>query len=398
MTTAITVAEKSHAELGASVAARWMACPGSVQLSRGRDNTTSEFAQEGTAAHALGELSLRKGVDPATFIGTTLEGVEVIEEMADFVRVYVDQCNLLGQDGARVAWVEKQFNLGALNPPGPMFGTADFVALEPPTRALHVVDLKYGVGVVVEVKGNKQLRYYALGALLMLTPEERQFVDSVRIWIVQPRAQHPDGVVRSETVSVAELVEFSIELIDAAKATQEPDAPLNPGSHCRFCPASPVCPALVAHAQDLAQIEFGVVDRPPGPESMPIALRSEILAKLPVLEQWIKDMKSDAYQRLLRGEEVPGFKLVQKRNTRYWLDANETEQYLRADGRETDEIFDLKIKSPAQIEKLVGKKNLPKDLVGSKSSGHTMAPVHDVRQEVLPTSGDEFFALESGEE
>lgn len=392
MTAALIVAEKSHSELGASVAARWMACPGSVRLSRGRDNTSSEFAREGTAAHALGELSLRRGVDPETFLGTTLEGVEVTDSMVENVRVYVEHCNLIGH-AANVAWIEKQFTLAALNPPSAMYGTADFVALHRQARRLHVVDLKYGQGVLVHVKGNKQLRYYALGALMALDEEERATVDEVVITIVQPRMAHVDGPVRSETVSVADLLTFAIELLDAANATQAPDAPLHAGSHCRFCPASSVCPELVTHAQEVAQMEFGVVDIPPAPESMPIALRSEILAKLPVLEQWIKDMKADAYNRLLRGEDVPGFKLVAKRNTRHWIDPKETESYLRAEGRETEEIFELKIKSPAQIEKLVGKKNLPKDLIVSRSSGHTMAPVQDVRQEVSLDSGDEFFAL-----
>lgn len=394
MTTAVTVAEKSHAELGASVAARWIACPGSVRLSRGRDNISSEYAQEGTAAHALGELALRNGPGPEVFVGTTLEGVEVTEEMADFVRVYVDYCQ--AQKGRFIStWIERSFNLGALNPPGPMFGTADFTAYDPILRRLHVTDLKYGQGVLVQVKGNIQLRYYALGALLSLP--KGTIVDEIEITVVQPRMLHPDGVIRSETITLAELIEFSIELLDAARATQAPDAPLHAGAHCKFCPASGACPELVKHAQEVAQIEFGVVDLPPAPETLPIALRSEILAKLPVLEQWIKDMKSDAYRRLLAGEDVPGFKLVQKRNTRFWLDEKETEQYLRAEGRETEEIFDLKLKSPAQVEKLVGKKNLPKDLVGSKSSGHTMAPVHDVRAAVSVDSGDEFFALASGD-
>jgi hypothetical protein len=139
----LVVAEKSHSELGASVAARWMACPGSVQLSRGRPNESSAFAQEGTAAHALGELCLRRGADPATFVGTTLDGVEVDADMAEHVRVYVDYCRRIPQG---YAWIEKQFNLGALNPPGPMFGTADFVARDVPSRTLDVVDLKYGKG------------------------------------------------------------------------------------------------------------------------------------------------------------------------------------------------------------------------------------------------------------
>jgi hypothetical protein len=402
VTHALTVAEKSHSELGASVASRWMACPGSVQLSRGRPNPSSIYAQEGTAAHALGELSLRKGVDPATFIGTTLEGVEVTEEMADYVRVYFEHCQTLIAEIEAVddMWVEKQFNLGALNPPGPMFGTADFVALDVARRLLDVVDLKYGQGVVVEVKGNEQLRYYALGAVLSLAPGDRALVDRVRITIVQPRAMHPDGVIRSETISLADLLDYSVELMDAAKATQEPDAPLVPGDHCRFCPASGDCPAQARMAQEIAQTEFAdmPLSVPPDPAQLPPEILADIMGKLPILEDWSKAVRESVMRRLKAGEDVPGFKLVRTRSNRRWVNESETEQWLKAQGREPDEIATLKLKSPAQIEKLIGKKNLPADLHFKPEGGYAMAPAHDPRPAITLTSGEEFLALPSGDE
>jgi hypothetical protein len=357
MNTALVVAEKSHATLGASTASRWMACPGSVKLGEGQPESSSIFAQEGTAAHALAELSLRKGVDPHTFIGMTIEGVEVDDDMADNVGVYVDYC-----DNIRLRedyWIEQRFNLGALNPPAPMFGTADFVAYDPAVKQLQVVDLKYGQGVVVEVEGNKQLRYYALGAVLA-HPELA--IEQVVITVVQPRALHPDGFIRSEVVTYEELVGFAGDLLDAARRTQDPDAPLATGPHCRFCPAIAICPAKHSEAQSIAQTEFS---------AMPEAVR-----------------------RLERGEEVKGFKLVAKRATRRFSDPDDAVEYLKASGYDGDEILETKIKSPAQIEKLFPKKKMPPELqVVKVSSGYTMVPDHDKREAVVLSAAHEFAAL-----
>jgi hypothetical protein len=387
--TALVVAEKPHSELGASVAARWMNCPGSIQLARGLPPLpTSVFAEEGTAAHALGELSLRKGVDPETFIGATLEGVEVTEEMADFVRVYVDHCRTFDEPHVETA-IEKRFNLSKLNPPGPMYGTADFVWSHPESGSMGIVDLKYGSGIVVEVKGNKQLRYYALGAVLDMP----WIPDTVTMTIVQPRVTHPDGVVRSETITIEELTEFGTELLEAARRTQDPDAPRVPGSWCRYCPATGQCPEQRDQALAVAQSEFGVIDAPPDPATLPPEVFAEIYNKLPILRDWIKAVDAVAMAKLERGLELPGYKLVAKRPTRAWKDPDETEQWLKAEGRIDAEIFVQKLKSPAQIEKLVGKKNLPADLYEKRSSGYTMAPDHDPRPPISISAGEEFGVI-----
>jgi hypothetical protein len=407
------VAEKAHAELGASVAARWMACPGSIRLSREVPVPPSTVhAEEGTRAHALAELSLRRGVDPSTFIGVELEGGEVTEDMADHVRVYVDHCRALGRfavESGGSYWIERRFTLADLGPPGPMFGTADFVAYEADHRELYVVDLKFGQGVVVEAKGNKQLRYYALGALLSL-PKGLP-VDRVIIAIVQPRAAHAEGMIRSETLTVDELLGFAGELMAAARETLRPDAPLAAGPHCRFCPASGVCPEQQRAVLAAAQAEFEVVADAethllPQPATMPPAQLSEVLDKLHVLEDWAKAVRAQAYAMLERGEAVPGFKLVEKRATRSWASEADAAQQLQARGFGDDEIYKPReLKSPAQVEALFpgrGKKKAFGEAVGGlvvkQSSGLKMVPESDPAPAVSLTAGDEFLALPSGSE
>jgi Protein of unknown function (DUF2800). len=381
-----------------------MACPGSVRLSRQVPTPpTTPYAEEGTRAHALAELTLRDLGDASIYLGETIEGGVVTEDMIAAVQVYVDHCFEIARRPGVSFWVERRFSLAELDPPEPMFGTSDFVAYEPAVRTLHVSDLKYGQGVLVEVLGSKQLRYYALGGLLSLGPmRESMPVEQVRMTIVQPRIGHPDGLVRTEEIGVEELLAFAVELMTAAKRTQEPDAPLVAGSHCRFCPASGICPAQVEHAQSIAQIEFSVEpNTPPAPETMPLEMVLSMLPQLDVLEDWIGAMRSYVQTKLERGEEVPGWKLIARRATRKWTGPEAVADALKARGYADEEIFKQELKSPAQIEKLMGKKAFSAHpisaLVEKKSSGHKMAPANDPAPAITVTRGEEFAALMDGE-
>lgn len=225
-------------------------------------------------------------------------------------------------------------------------------------------------------------------------------VESVKITIVQPRVSHPDGPIRSEVVELGELLEFAAELMEAAAATQAPDAPLVMGDHCRFCPAMAHCPAQREHAMELAQVEFGVVDSlPPLPASLPHELFEQMLEKLPVLDAWSKAMWAYAEKQIKEGKEVKGFKLVDRRPRRQWIDEKAALDRLERDGYKAEEVFEpAALKSPAQIEKLTGKKNFPAELVVKKSSGVTLAPETDARPAASLTRGEEFEALPSSSE
>jgi hypothetical protein len=385
-----------------------MACPGSINLSRQVPvPPQTDFALEGTRAHALAELALRKGVDADFFLGMKLEGGEVTEDMAAFVQVFIDVCRNYSSDPATKTWVEQRFNLGSLNPPGPMFGTADFVAYDEIGQELIVIDLKYGQGVVVEAIGNKQLRYYALGAAL--SDEVRQLpIRTVRMGIVQPRVTHPDGVVRWDTIEYDELIGFAGDLLIAARATTAPDAPLNPGAHCRFCPASGVCPAQASRALEVAQQEFdvvvsdGAVVSLPSPDVLTKDQLVAIMQRLPVLEDWAGAIRATAEAMLRRGEEVPGYKMVAKRAIRKWGSEEDAVAAAQAADLGPDEYYkEPELKSPAQLEKVMGKKTFAAKMaphVVKVSSGHVMVPDTDARPAVALSAGDEFAGLlESGE-
>jgi hypothetical protein len=404
--------EKGHASLGPSSSHRWIPCPGSIRLSRGVPNRGNEHSRAGTAAHHIADQCLKTGVDAASFEGqeieVTDEGVgyliDVDEDMVENVQVYVDYCRTLMAEANHI-WLEQEITLESLNPPERMTGTADFAAYVRRTKTLHVVDFKFGRGVVVEAKKNPQLRYYGLGAALAVGAGLE--IEHVQLTIVQPRARHPEGVVRHDNLGYLDLLDFADEIIAAAKRTQDPDAPLHAGSHCKFCPAAGFCPEQREMVQALAQVVFETdgpaVVAPPDPAKMSVQQLANVLDNIDVLEDFVKAAKSHGQRLLEEGTVSPealGQKLVAKRANRRWGDEEKAEMWLRGRGLKMDEFTTQKLKSPKQIELLLGKgkKDLPAELIVKPDVGHTMVPLSDKREAIAIAPQDVFPALPPGDE
>lgn len=373
-----------HSPIGASSMHRWASCPGSVRLAATVANRATRYAAEGTLAHMLARIALEMGLPPETYLGKekSADGFDftVDQEMCDAVNVYLESVKDDQGEGDKL-FVEHKFDLTHVYPG--LYGTADAVIWKPATGLLIVKDYKHGAGVPVDVKDNPQLRYYALGALIDL----KLPVKRVRMEVVQPRCPHPDGPIRSEEIDAIDLMDFATDLIDYAKATEDPDAKLNPGDHCRFCPAAAVCPALHARAQQTASLAFSD-DAPYEPGAL-----AETLAWLPVLEGWIKNVREFAYKEAESGNTIPGWKLVAKRANRKWRDEIAATQALRSLGLGEPELYPLpKLNSPAAIEKLLAKKDrgVLETLVVKESSGHTLAPESDPRPPVKEAAADAF--------
>jgi hypothetical protein len=386
----------SHAELGASTASRWMHCPASVALGRDIPDSTSPYALEGTAAHTLLYRCLTEKLPAGMFCGMAdgSTGVEVTEEMTEAVQQCVDAVEAIAElhTGAQM-FLERKFSLAALNPPAPMFGTADVVLYLPP-GTLVVFDLKYGKGVFVEAQDNPQLLYYALGALLDIErePTVRGKILQVRTVIMQPRIDSPDGMVREAVYGYDEVLGFTSDLLALARKTLLPNAEMVTGDWCRFCRAAGVCPALKAQATAVAMVEFEDLpaQMPPRPEVLRLEQVAEILNKADLLEDWIKAVRTYVMNTLERGEDVPGWKLVPKRATRKWISPSLVLDWLREHGvNEAEFLTAPELLSPAQAERMLKqlKMKLPEDLVEKVSSGNTLAPTSDPRPAV--TAGPE---------
>lgn len=361
----------AHAIFGASSSSRWLACPGSVELSKGIVEPPSEFAAEGTAAHELAEMVLRTELNTSNWLGEKIEAsgftFEVTEEMVGAVQSYVELVRAFAEGYGVAPMLEHRFDLSKLQPPAPMFGTADCAFYVEGERLLHIIDLKYGRGVPVDANGNPQLKYYALGMLLSLPADKP--VRRVKMTICQPRI----GNIAHDECSVEDLLDFGTELLDGVNAALRPDAPLNPSPEaCKFCKAKGKCPALRKTALAVAQDEFGeVLD----PTTLPPEQIGSLLAKADMLEEWLRGLRAIALSQAEAGVEIPGFVLQAKRATRKWADELTVINWAFEQGLPHSEVFDSKLKSPAALEKVVGKKNMPNDLIVAVSSGYNLVPV-----------------------
>lgn len=376
----------THSKIGASSMHRWSQCPGSVRLCADMPGTTSSYAEEGSDAHHYAALCLGSGAGPTIDdIGKMLKrgprSFKVTREMFDAVKTYCDTlwliCNPVNDDKLHV---ETKFDLSEVHPG--LFGTADAVIWQPKTKTLIVCDFKYGAGVAIGVDNNPQLMYYGLGALLAHNyPAEK-----VKFVIVQPRCDHPDGVVRAWEIPSIDIIDFQADLKQYALATEKPDAPLVPGDHCKFCPAARVCPALARRSQAIAKTEFSPVV-PYDPKELALALDS-----LPVVEARVKAIREFAYTEAEQGRCPPGYKLVAKRPTRKWRSEGDVVEFLQDMAIPDELIFEPRsVRSPAQLEKekAIGKGTLDEFIV-SESSGHTLVHESDKRPAVKISAKEEF--------
>lgn len=262
-----------HSELGASGAKRWMTCPGSFSAAREAARaaaraSSSIHAATGTVAHSVaervlsGELSCAAAAEGEVHVvsGWT---IAVDDAMTSAVQVYVSEVQLRTNTWCVVKHEERVtldhwWTVRGLPPPAvELFGTADTWIYNTLTRRLTIVDYKHGAGVYVAVTDNPQLLYYAAGVLAGFAGNMK--VNDVEIVVVQPRVENQPAV-RSEIIDVLDLrLWIDEQLIPAVEAVFQPDAPLVPGAHCRFCAARPTCPARVQEAQSAAKSAFDPV-------------------------------------------------------------------------------------------------------------------------------------------
>lgn len=235
----------NHSKIGASSCHRFWECAGSIALGdkakrEGAVKETSRFAMEGTAAHLLADICLKDGSRADRHLDVGL-GVEddyffVTQNMADAVQVYLDKVReLLCEYKDAEYGFEKKFHLTNIHPEA--YGTNDAYIYIPEEERLIVIDYKHGKGIVVEVEGNKQLLYYALGAKANIKGK----IKRIKLMIVQPRAKHKKGVIREITYTAKYLEVFEKELKEKILATEQPILELKAGAHCKFCPAILIC-------------------------------------------------------------------------------------------------------------------------------------------------------------
>jgi hypothetical protein len=341
-------------------------------------DTESEYAAEGTAAHELAEACLLTGIDAEDYIGQTFYGYVVDQGMADNVQVYLDECNRL------VSEIEGEYEIEAYlshSKIADFGGTADFKLVSDDT--VYLVDLKYGSGHVVEVAENSQLLCYGTLAFdRSYSSESTPDLNRVVMTIVQPRATHEDGPVRSTSVTAEEVWAFEDQIQNQVYDNGDH---IEAGEHCRWCPAKVHCPELKRKTQEAAKAEFE-------PEGMTLGQAAELIKLRQPMRAYLDEVYKWLHGRMEKGEIAPGMKLVESYGNRQWTLSEDELVAAIKEGRRIakDTLYDSKLKSPAKMEKLIGKEAV-EHLTERPKKGSTVVPDYDKRPAIETQTAKEEF-------
>lgn len=369
-----------HAKLSPSGAHRWMRCPGSLLFEMQYPDETSVYAEEGTKAHAYASHLL----DPSQECPD-----DVSSEMHEYVADYVALVQSYASGGHLLVEQRVQFSewIGVEN----SFGTSDAVILH--DGVLTIIDLKYGMGVKVDAVENEQLMLYALGCLY----EFGWMGDfqEIRMVIHMPRLNH----VSEYVVPVTHLLAFAEKAKAAAELALQPNAPLNPGEkQCRFCRAKADCAALreeVAYTVSGATAaDFEDLSETYVPEDAEVLALA--MSKVDMIEKWCKAIRAEVERKLVSGDKVPGFLLVEGRlGPRKWKDPEEVEKRLKALGLKEADIYDFSLISPTKAQKVLktdpAKWEEVQDLILREPGKPSVAPATDRRPEITGAATAEDF-------
>ncbi len=388
---------QAHSPLGASGAERWMKCPGSINLSEGisDEDENNEFSAPGQAAHAVAAWCLKAGEDAWEMMGwfisnegdfsRTIEGAEdfwhlVDKEMADAVQVYLDAVRQAHPDRNQGnTWIERRFHCPDLHEL--FYGTSDFVHLylDAPGvyRTLDVWDFKYGAGIVVEVKDNPQLMYYACGMLEDLDLWDA--VDRVTLHIAQPRGFHFDGPLRQWSISVDDLLDWLYAVLLPAMDNALVSTETTSGEHCRFCPVrGHACPQILSDLTELEEL-VNTMEKAGGAAKLTAVQLGRILDLMVPAMIARKQALKNATGMLNAGHKVPGWKLAKARSNRVFKDEAEAAAWKKF-GEQA--LTPRELKSPAQIDKLPEGDAFTARYAFKPDAGETVVPEGDSRMAV----------------
>lgn len=421
-----------HAKFSPSGAHKWMACPGSLTLEQDIPNTSSNYADEGTAAHEVAAWCLSQNRPASDFLGKKIWVINgkyhpsdkplpdvissetqwvVTQDMVDHITTYIDVVKSHAEVKGAQLFVEQRVEFSHLVKEPEQFGTSDAIVIS--GTELAVIDLKYGMGVEVSAQENPQLMIYALGAYEL----HKFFYDirKVRLVICQPRI----GALSEWDLSVEDLLAFGQQVSKAAdqvRAAAKSDLEFSKGENiylspgekqCKFCRAKGTCPALSQKVfYDLSE-DFVDLDNFVEVENTAQRAVTDIAnattARLAIamnavdlVEIWCKGIREAVMRHLIAGDPVSGYKLVKgRKGHRKWKDDQEAEKFLT--NTIGSDAFNTSLISPADAEKRFKKAKdklalADLDLFTVQSEGKiSVAPTYDPREAVTPENIDDMF-------
>lgn len=376
----------AHALLSPSAAHRWINCTAAPRLEADVEDKGSEFAAEGTLAHAYCAQKLK------AFLGlpTEDEAKEIAElndryhtgEMDEYTDTYktivLEKFNAArAKTKDALLLIETRLDFSDYVPDA--FGTADAIIIADGT--MEVIDFKYGKGVKVSAEDNPQMKIYALGAYEKFSFEYK--IDRVRMTIIQPRIEN----FSEWELSVSELMAWTDGVLTPkAQQAYKGDGPQVPGDWCQFCKVKSNCRALTQKCIEAAKNH-------PDPKLIsPDELAADVLPMLATVKTWLAGVEDYALQQALSGVQLAGWKVVEGRSVRKITDQEGAAVALNKAGYKTTEIFKpQELRTITELEKLIGKKQFAAicgDFIEKPQGKPTLAPESDKRPAIDPLADD----------
>lgn len=354
--------DRAHALLSASSAHRWLACPPSAVAAEAYPQQDTEFTREGTLAHEVAE---------AVASGKLIPGDEGInKEMIECAQAYRDYIEEQKKSNDAIVLLEQRVDFSPWVPDG--FGTCDCIIIQGDT--LIIIDYKYGQGVAVSAKDNPQMKLYALGAL-----NDYGFacdVKQIEMHIFQPRLNN----ISDDALTTDELIAWAEKTVKPiAEKAAKGKGNYNAGENCRFCPHAGRCRKLRTVCTEFVETH----DLRVGVPVLADFELSEVLMMEPLITLWLRKVKEMAFNKLMGGGTVPGYKLVEgKQGNRKWTDDLKVLNALTAAGFTTEDVTETKLLSPSAMDKAIGKKkvaDLLDTLIERAPGAPTVVPETDKR-------------------
>lgn len=387
----ISHVQRAHALLGASKAEQWISCPPSARLQESIPEKRSEYADEGTAAHELGENKLRRRVTACDSkerkrLDKDLERIKAgqyyCREMEDIIQDYAELVEEMylsakAKSPDAVILLEERLDFSEWVPGG--YGTGDIVIIA--DGVLEVIDLKYGAGVAVSAVGNPQMRLYALGAWSAYS--YLYGIEEVKMTIIQPRLDS----ISTDSIAIDDLLEWAENVVKPAAALADAgEGEFKSGEHCRWCKVKGNCRARADEA--MRALEYELQD--------PALLSNEEIGSTlfiaDQLKKWAKDVEDYAFDQAVSGHPIPQWKLVEGRSNRTIQDKDAAIKAFEAAKLEPDKYLKpQELLGIGDLEKKVGKKVLPIILDGliTKPPGKpTLVAETDPRPELNSMESD----------
>lgn len=373
----------NHAFLSPSSSHRWLNCTPSAMLEAEFENETSQAAEEGTAAHAQCEHKLKKALRRRSKRPISDYDSDEMQECTDaYVEFVLEQLDIAKQNCRDpLVLIEQHVDFSEYVPDG--YGTADCIIVS--DDRLHIIDFKYGTGVLVDAYENPQMKCYALGALAIY--DSLYDISEVSMSIFQPRREN----VSTWTITAEELKTWAKEVLKPkAEMAMKGEGEYFPGEWCTFCRAAVRCRARAEEKLKLAQEEFKL---PPLLSDDEI---EEILTVIPDLTKWANEIMSYATDAAVNhGKVWNGYKVVEGRSVRKYKDEDAVAQACKDAGYK--DIYKQSLITLTEMQKLMGKKTFDEvlgDLIIKPKGKPTLVPKTDKRQALDTTNVTNEFKME----